>query len=902
VSDPHSFLQMINVKEMEHLFAQYQRAPDSVDPSWRYFFEGMLFAGQLTAAPSVTNKDFYTYLLIDAYRKYGHLETALNPIEEPPQENALLKLENFGLSQKDLQEQVATYGLLLQERAPLQEVIARLKTVYCGRMGVEYMHLSDPSQREWIRSRIESTAGTFCFSGEVKKEILVQLNRAEIFETFIHTRYVGQKRFSLEGLETLIPVLAHLVNLSGDYAYQELLIGMAHRGRLNVLTNILKKSYTDVFSEFEDYQEEGEVEGDGDVKYHKGFSSSVKTLYGNPINLSLTSNPSHLESVNPVLLGKTRAKQEAYGDSEGHKYIPINIHGDSAVAGQGVVYETLQLQKIEGYSTGGTIHIVANNQIGFTTLPHEYRSTHYSTDVGKGFQMPIFHVNAEDPESCIFATTLAFEMRHKFGCDVFVELNGYRKFGHNETDEPSFTQPVQYQTIKKKKTIRKLYVEQLSHEGSVEQEIAKKLENSFKEELDYSLNHLKINPTKAHDKSFGEVWEGLKPPKQSEIFLPCKTAVDQKTLETILQKGQQIPEGFTVHPKIQKVLKEREEKFAAHIDWALGEFLAFGSLLLDGKGVRLAGQDCQRGTFSHRHAVWVDQKSAKRYFPLQHLSEKQGPFFVYNSILSEFGVLGFEFGYSLSAPHHLVLWEAQFGDFANGAQIIIDQYLTASGSKWSRYSGIVLLLPHGYEGQGAEHSSARLERYLQLAGSLNLQVANLTTPAQYFHVLRRQLLRPFRYPLVLMTPKMLLRHPECVSSVDELANGCFQEILDDSKIPKAKRLIFCTGKVYFDLLAARSEKGIEDEVALIRVEQLFPFHAERMQEILKGYQAKEYVWVQEEPENMGAWSYIMPFLQPLLDQKLHYVARKRGSATATGSHKRHQKEQQDLLERAFGTL
>jgi 2-oxoglutarate dehydrogenase E1 component len=491
-------------------------------------------------------------------------------------------------------------------------------------------------------------------------------------------------------------------------------------------------------------------------------------------------------------------------------------------------------------------------------------------------------------------------MRQKFSCDVFIELNGYRKYGHNETDEPSFTQPLQYQKIKKKKTIRKLYIDQLSQEGSVEKEIAQKLEKSFKEELDYALNHLKINPAKAKDKAFGEVWEGLHPPRLEEVLEPCKTGVEIPVLKGIVENGHKLPEGFSLHPKVEKLLKEREEKLEFNIDWALGEFLAFGSLLLEGKGVRLAGQDCQRGTFSHRHAVWVDQKNTKRYFPLQHLAEKQGRFDVYNSILSEFGVLGFEFGYSLSAPHTLVLWEAQFGDFANGAQVIVDQYLTASGSKWSRYSGIVLLLPHGYEGQGAEHSSARFERYLQLAGGLNLQVANLTSPAQYFHILRRQLLRPFRFPLVIMSPKMLLRHPQCISSLEELEKGRFEEILNDPQKPIAKRLIFSTGKVYFDLLAAREERGLQESVALIRIEQLYPFHDNKMREILKGYKgAKEFVWVQEEPENMGAWSYIAPFLQQHLDQKLHYVARKRGSTTATGSHKRHQKEQLDLLERAF---
>lgn len=894
-----SYLQSANLAEIEGAYQRFKEDPSSVDSSWRYFFEGMEVAHPLQESQS----DVRIYWLVEAYRNQGHLKAPINPIELTEENQDFFALKRFGLSEKDLTRLVPTFGVLQKETAPLSELIDHLEKTYCQRVGVECAHLESQEMRQWLFDKLEKSE-LFKLSLDRKREILLQLNNAEVFETFLHTRYVGQKRFSLEGLETLIPLLAAVVQECGRKNYKELLIGMAHRGRLNVLANILKKSYSDIFSEFEDIQEKEMVEGDGDVKYHKGFSTTIQTSSKNPLSLSLISNPSHLESVNPVLLGKTHAKQIKHGDSKGEYFCPVNIHGDSAIAGQGVVYESLQFSKLEGYQTFGTLHIVLNNQIGFTTLPEEYRSTRYSTDIAKTFSSPVFHLNAEDPEACVSIALLALEMRQRFKCDVFLEINGYRKYGHNETDEPSFTQPIHYQKIKKKETIRSHYTHELVKQGIVEKEMALEMEKKFRQELDFALNQLKLSPQASQVDAFGGDWQGLHAPRFTEIFNHVDTAVDVGSLKQIMQKLCEVPKDFEIHKKLAKLLEERLQRLESTIDWAIAEQLAFGSLLIEGRDVRLSGQDCGRGTFAHRHALLVDQTNQKRYYPLDHVGENQGRFTVLNSPLSEFGVLGFEFGFSLASPHTLVLWEAQFGDFANGAQVIIDQYLTASGSKWSRFSGLVLLLPHGYEGQGAEHSSARLERYLQLAGDLNLQVVNPTLPSQYFHLLRRQLVRPFRLPLIVMSPKMLLRHPQCISSLKDLSQGSFEEILDDPLQPvEATRALLCSGKIYFDLLQEREQRGCTDKCVIVRVEQLYPLHEGRLQEILSTYsKLNEVVWVQEEPENMGAWSYILPFLSKLIKIPLLFVARRRGSATATGSFKRHCAEQKKLIDQAFEGL
>ncbi len=713
---------------------------------------------------------------------------------------------------------------------------------------------------------------------------------------------MGQKRFSLEGGETLIPILWEIIEKGAELGTDEFVLGMAHRGRLNVLTNILNKSYSMVFSEFEDFLDPNLIELTGDVKYHKGYSSNVNTSKGKQIHVSLTANPSHLESVNPIVEGKVKAKQIHRKDTMRKLIVPVLIHGDASFAGQGVVYETLQFNSIAGYKTGGTIHIIVNNQIGFTTLPNEYRSTHYSTDIAKCFGCPVFHVNAEDPEGCILATQLAVQLRQDLHSDVFIDLTCYRKYGHNESDEPSFTQPLEYQNIRKKKSIREIYRDSLIGQGVVERQMALDLEEEFKKGLRYELEELKIKKGVVVAEAFGGVWQEYGKATKEELFQPTPTAVDAASLKEIGQKICLVPDGFTIHSTLKRLIERRKKMVEGEIpiDWAMGEQLAFGSLLLEKTHVRLSGQDSQRGTFTQRHAVWVDQKTNHRYFPLSHLHEQQGEFTVYNSTLSEFAILGFEIGYSLAYPSALVMWEAQFRDFANGGQVVFDQYLVPSEQKWHRFSGLVVLLPHGYEGQGAEHSSARLERFLQLSAESNMQVVYPTTPGQYFHLLRRQVKRSVRIPLIVLTPKGLLRHPQCVSTLDDLEKNTFQEILDD---PKAKReattLMLCTGRIYYDLIAERKERK-RDDIAIIRIEQLYPLHHEKLMQTLKRYKKfKRYLWVQEEPRNMGAFGYIAPILEEFLPQKPQYIGRRKSASTAAGSHAMHEKEHVELMKKAF---
>ena len=870
---PFSYMQLANAKEIEKIYASYQKDPESVESSWRHFFEGMEF-GQYEMPKE--GGDFRLFGLIQAYRKFGHLKAKTNPLaikEVRPHE---LEISSLGFKLDELKKPFPTGGLLPEKQAPLEKIIEALEEIYCGTVSVEYMGCHFPEMERWIQEHIEKSRFKPELSLEEKKLLFDQLSRAELFETFIHTRYVGQKRFSLEGSETLIPILADLIDRSGS---SQVVIGMAHRGRLNVLANIMQKSYPAIFSEFEDFLDPDWVGGDGDVKYHKGYSSEIRTASGRTVHLSLTSNPSHLESVNPVAMGKTYAKLLQYPE---RKAMAILIHGDSSIAGQGIVYEAMQLSQVPGFGAGGTLHVVVNNQVGFTTLAEEYRSSKCSTDIAHAFSAPVFHVNAEDPEACAYVSKLAVEIRNQFHCDVFIELNGYRKYGHNEGDEPAFTQPLQYQVIRTKKTIRELYHNQLLNEGVLEKAFAKQAEKEFHEKLAFALEEFKVKPQRLPDDAFNGSWEGFVAPNQSQLLEPVPTAVDEKTLRHIAQEISLVPEGFNLHRKLEKLVQSRLERLDGEIDWAIAEQLAFGSILHQGHPVRLSGQDSQRGTFSHRHAVWVDQRNGNKYFPLQRL----GNFTVYNSPLSEFGVMGFEFGYSLASPHSLVLWEAQFGDFANGAQVIIDQYLSCSASKWTRYSGLVLLLPHGYEGQGSEHSSSRLERYLQLSAQGNWRVCYPTTPAQYFHLLRRQIATNFRVPLVVMAPKELLRHPQCVSSLNELTSGQFEEILFPTT-KKAKKLILCSGRVVYDLL------GHED-VAVARLEQLYPLHEKKLKKLLDQYKGIELLWVQEEPQNMGAWSYIAHQIPGIT-----YVGRKAASAPATSSPKRHKQELAEIIERAL---
>lgn len=914
-----------NIPALEELYLKYKEDPSSVDPSWHKIFTAFeatkdhplhkkspfptiplvpphKLHGEEPSVKSLFQQagktfpaDLRVYNLIEAYRTYGHLLAKFNPIAtHEPKEPHELKLETLGFSPGELSVSFPTCGLLAQPNAPLLDIINTLKSIYCDKIGIEYMGLQRPELEHWLQQQIESTRMQINFPIEQKQLILQQLNKSELFESFLHTKYVGQKRFSLEGGETLIPMLAALIDRGAELTADEFVLGMPHRGRLNVLTNIMNKSYADIFSEFEEGYIPESFEGSGDVKYHKGFSSEILTSFGKKVQIDLTPNPSHLESVDPVVEGQVLARQIQKDDLDKEKVVPILIHGDAAVSGQGVVYETMQFYRLKGYSTGGTIHIVINNQIGFTTLPRDSRSTPYCTDIARAFGSPVFHVNAEDPESCVYVTLLAMEIRHLFHCDVFIDLNCYRKYGHNETDEPAYTQPLEYQMIRKRKPIREIYRDLLDHQGVLEKYMAEALEVEFKKALQQALKSAKIAPKETTEKS--AVLPA--PPKENGLFLPIQTGVSKEELQEVAQRVCRVPEGFNIHPKLGNLIKERlsmvmDDAEAKPVDWGMGETLAFGTLLWEGVHVRLSGQDSCRGTFSHRHALWMDQVAERAYYPLKHLKKDQGRFDVYNSPLSEYAVLGFEYGYSLAYPSALVIWEAQFGDFSNGAQITIDQYISTSEQKWGQKLGLVLFLPHGYEGQGPEHSSGRLERFLTLCGDDNLQIVNPTTPAQLFHMLRRQVLRPLRKPLIVFTPKGLLRHPGCVNKIDDFVKGSFQEILDDPHPPKnVKRIAFCTGRIYYDLIEER-KKNNADDLAIIRIEQLYPFHTERMKEVIAKYSGvKEYFWVQEEPSNMGAWTFVRPIFRSLLPKghELNYVGRTASASPATGSHVLHKKE------------
>ena len=887
-----SYANLANLGALEALYQRYRSDPASVEPSWRHFFEGMEFGA--AGIPTVStggqeSPDLRVYLLIDAYRKFGHLMASCNPITtKTPQVPAELNLLKLGFKESELETFFPTCGFLKEPQAPLKTIIAALQKTYCGKIGVEYMGLGSPELEAWVQAKIEPFF-PLELSSEDKVGIMHQLNKAELFEMFLHTKYVGQKRFSLEGGETMIPMLAAMIDTGAEIGIVECVLGMAHRGRLNVLANILNKSYSLIFNEFEDFYTPDQFQGTGDVKYHKGFVGAWDAQNGKKIPVTLVANPSHLESVDPVVEGISRAKQALL---RGTGVVPILIHGDAALAGQGVVYETMQFGNLNGYSTGGTVHLVINNQIGFTTLPKDSRSTLYCTEIARSFRAPVFHVNAEDPEGCVRVAKLAMQIRHQFQCDVFIDLNCYRKYGHNESDEPTFTQPLEYTIIKNKKSIRSLFKEQLIQEKVLDEAQAAQLEETFKS----SLKQISSNRTPAPKGEPSTVEMNL-----SEI----KTAIDRQTFLNMAERLSVIPEGLTIHPKVQRLQQERlamvqADPNSATIDWGMGESLAYASLVNEGIHVRLSGQDARRGTFSHRHAIWMDQVKDQKYFPLSHISPSQAPFDVYNSPLSEYAVLGFDFGYSVAYPRSLVIWEAQFGDFANGAQIIIDQYITSSEQKWGLNTNLTLLLPHGYEGQGPEHSSARIERFLQLAGHNNTRVANCTEPAQLFHLLRAQALNTTKKPLILFTPKALLRHPLCLSSSNAFVNGSFQEVLDDPLKPASvKKLLLCSGKVYYDLIGERQKLNRSD-IAIVRIEQLYPFPASQVKKILEPYKScREYAWVQEEHKNMGAWEFIHVQLNPLLEKPIQYIGREQSASPAVGSHTLHQQQLQTLMRQAF---
>jgi 2-oxoglutarate dehydrogenase E1 component len=894
-----SFATRWNLAAIEEQYDRWRQDPAGVDEQWRAFFEGFELAGRSPVQVD-TSAQLAIYRIVDAYRDLGHLLAHQDPLTDCRVSHPLLELSEFGLTPADLERSFDAIPFLGLQRGTLRELIAALRETYCRTIGVEYMHIQDTRVRLWLQERMEPRLNRPNLQLRQKMRVLMVLRYAELFERFLQTKYQGQKRFSLEGSETLIPVLDAMVEKSAELGAKEIIIGMAHRGRLNVLTNILRKPYHEVFGEFEDVYAPETIDGDGDVKYHLGFSSDYETAKGHTIHLSLSPNPSHLEAVNPVVEGRTRAKQNLFGDTERIRGIPLLIHGDAAISGQGLVAETLNLSNLAGYRTGGTLHVVINNQIGFTTAPSDLRSTTYCTDVAKMIQAPIFHVNAEDPEAAVYLAELAVEFRQTFKRDVFIDLNCFRRYGHNETDNPSFTQPVMYAKIKSRPSVVKIYEDQLQQQGDLKQEEITAIEEKFQHKLRKAQEEVRAAPLKKRGMyGFAGRWTGLRPRSTGG---PVNTAVPFDMLRTIAEKTTHVPEGFSVNPTIARIFEARRTQIAERqpIDWPFAETLAFGSLLWEGTPVRLSGQDSRRGTFSQRHAVICDSQTNAPYFPLNHLRDGQAHLFAYDSMLSEAAVLGFDYGYSLDDPHTLVLWEAQFGDFVNGAQVIIDQFIICSESKWQRASGIVLLLPHGYEGQGPEHSSARIERFLQSAAEDNIQVCNCSTPAQYFHVLRRQMKRELRKPLIVATPKSLLRLKEAVSPLDEFTAGSFHTVLGDTfaEPDRVRRVLLCSGKVYYDLQKQRQERGIRD-VAIIRVEQLYPWPEETLRQIVQRYRrASEWIWAQEESQNMGAWTFVEPRLRAL-GLSVLYVGRDASASSATGSHKIHEHEQAELVETAL---
>jgi 2-oxoglutarate dehydrogenase E1 component len=894
----------LNLDAIEAAYQRWRQDADSVDPSWRFFFEGFELGAAQPSTPRVVSGDGASQTaivrLIYAYRDLGHFLAHLDPLSEARASHPLLELSEFGFSEADLERTFTMAPFLGMERGTLRQLINALKETYCRTIGVEYMHIQDTRIRRWLQERMEPNRNRPRFDRAKKVRILNSLHYAELFERFLHTRYTNQKRFSLEGAETLIPILETIVEQAPNTHVREIILGMAHRGRLNVLANILRKPYEEIFAQFEDKYLPDTTDGDGDVKYHLGFSSDRVNSQGANVHLSLAPNPSHLEAVDPVVEGRTRAKQTLFGDGERQWGIPVLVHGDAAFAGQGLVAETLNLSQLAGYTTGGTIHVIVNNQIGFTTAPDDARSTTYCTDIAKMIQAPIFHVNGEDPEASVFVAELAFEFRQAFRRDVVIDMFCYRRHGHNEGDDPSFTQPIMYSKIRNRPSLSSIYTEQLIMMGDLTVEETEAVTEKFENKLQAALEEVRTGPSKYPTMhGFDGQWKGMTSRYSHE---PIETGVAEETLRKIVEGLTRVPNNFEMHPTVARIFKtySQDMKDRKPILWPLAELLSFGSLLLEGTPVRLSGQDSRRGTFSQRHSVVYDARTGEPYSPLNDLAPNQGRFDVYDSLLSEAAVLGFEFGYGLDAPHTLVLWEAQFGDFANGAQVIIDQFLASSESKWQRDSGVVLLLPHGYEGQGPEHSSARLERYLQLCAEDNMQVCYPSTPAQYFHLLRRQMKRNFRKPLIVMTPKSMLRLKSANSPLDEFVKGRFQEVLDDANADAARvrRVLLCSGKVYYDLLERRAEAKAND-IAIVRIEQFHPFPEGVIERILSRYRkAKEWVWVQEESQNMGGWSYMEPRLRSL-GYNFEYVGRDASASPATGSVGVHRREQKELVEAAI---
>jgi 2-oxoglutarate dehydrogenase E1 component len=900
--DELNYLGNADSSVLEELYSRYKADPASVEAGWRHFFEGFEFSGKIGGASSemMTPAEFRVIDLINGYRKRGHLFTQTNPVRTRRKYSPTLDLENFGLSTADIDTSFEAGNEIGIGKATLRQIIAHLEQTYCHSIGVEFAYIRRTEIESWLRTTMEGNRNNPDFDPSTRKVILQKLSEAVLFERFLHRKFTGQKRFSLEGAEALIPALDAVIEKGAGMGIEEFVIGMPHRGRLNVLANILGKSYKDIFTEFgnKEYEDDTLM---GDVKYHLGYSAERITSAGKKISLSLAPNPSHLEAVSPVVEGIVRSRIDGKYDGDSSRILPILIHGDASIAGQGIVYEIIQMSELEGYKTGGTIHLVVNNQIGFTTNYLDARSSIYCTDVAKTIQAPIFHVNSDDVEAVVFIVEFAMKYRAKFKKDVFIDLLGYRKYGHNEGDEPRFTQPILYKTIETHPNPRDIYVERLIGEGAVTLEEANTIEHDFNILLEGNLSASKETEKARVTPFLQNAWTHIRHAQPEDFKKTVNTAVSLEKLLSIGKNITELPADKNFYKKIVKLMDDRRQMLEApgKLDWAMGELLAYGTLLAEGIPVRLSGQDSQRGTFSHRHAVVTVEDSEEKYTPLQHVSPTQKPFQVYNSLLSEYGVLGFEYGYALASPDALTLWEAQFGDFFNGAQIIIDQYLSSAEEKWRVMSPLVLLLPHGYEGQGPEHSSGRIERFLILCADNNMQVTNCTTPANFFHLLRRQMLRDFRKPLIVFTPKSLLRHPKCVSELSEFTFGGFQELIDDTTVnpSEVSRVVFCSGKLYYDLIDHRKKTGAF-YTAIVRLEQLYPLPAEKMREVIARYpNAKRYVWSQEEPANMGAWSFIM---RNFKEVELLMVARPESGTPATGSARLHVLRQQKIIDKSFG--
>ncbi len=898
---------------IESIYKSYKNNPLDVDQEWRLFFEGFDFAGntngqassdsQSTNSPSNLGKEFGVMSLIHGFRQRGHLLSTTNPIKQRKNRMPHLDLADYNLVEGDLDSTFKAGDEIGLKNATLRQIIDRLKLIYCGNIGVEFAHIENREKRMWLREKLEqrNLAHDFGLPIQKKKRILEKLNGATVFEKFLHTKFVGQKRFSLEGGETTIAALDAIINKGATDHVEEVIIGMAHRGRLNVLVNIMGKTYENVFHEFEGNTNTDQSFGDGDVKYHLGFSSLVNTPEGNNVHLKLVPNPSHLEAVNPVVEGFARAKADIMYGSDYDKILPITIHGDAAVAGQGVVYETVQMSQLEGYYTGGTIHFVINNQVGFTTDFDDARSSTYCTAAAALVQAPVFHVNGDDPEAVVYASELATEYRQIFNNDVFIDMVCYRRHGHNEGDDPKFTQPQMYEFIANHPDPRTIYAKTLLERGEADAKLAGELENKYWSVLQDTLEGVKQKNLPYKYQEPEQAWRQLTRTYDKRDLYGKKfnTGINAKTLEKVINHLMSVPKDFNLMSKVSRLVKGKKALTDAQtIDWGWAELIAYGSILSEGKNVRMSGQDVKRGTFSHRHAIYRDEKTYEQYNRLEGLG---GKMMIYNSFLSEFAVLGFEYGYSLASPDHLVIWEAQFGDFSNGAQTIIDQFICSSESKWQRMTGMMMLLPHGMEGQGPEHSSARMERFLALSANYNMFVVNITTPANFFHLIRRQLAMPYRKPCVVMSPKSLLRHPLCISNFSEIGEGTeFQPIIADTDTsPKtAKRLLFCSGKIYYDLIEFKNEHKIKG-TAIYRLEQLYPLDIDAVRNIMKEHSKAEVFWVQEESANNGAWTYLMRYLRK---DPIELISRKASASPATGFKKVHDKQQEDLMKQAFGLI